>query len=83
LVCSIFDKEEKEMLEEEEIDKLILNAICSDIMDEVIDSGSANPTDGKTDPSRKSHPHHTLQSGQRRKQGTTNIVYNEGFFLEY
>jgi hypothetical protein len=71
LVCSIFDKEEKEMLEEEEIDKLILNAICSDIMDEVIDSGSANPTDGKTDPSRKS-PSSSSHSTKRSKKKTRN-----------
>jgi hypothetical protein len=37
------------MLEEEEVDKQFLNALCSDIMDEVMDSGSAYPTDGKTD----------------------------------
>jgi hypothetical protein len=30
----IFDLEEKEELENEEVDKLILNSLCSEIMDE-------------------------------------------------
>jgi hypothetical protein len=30
----VFDKEEKEELENEEIDKLILNSLCFEIVDE-------------------------------------------------
>jgi hypothetical protein len=36
----VLEKEEKELLEEEELDKLFLKNICSDIMDEVMDLGS-------------------------------------------
>jgi hypothetical protein len=53
-ICPVFDNEEKEMLEEEVVDKLILNSICSDTMDEVMDLGSAYPMDGNTTPKTKS-----------------------------
>jgi isopropylmalate/homocitrate/citramalate synthase len=33
-VSRIFDQEEKELAEEEEVDKLILNSLCSEIMDQ-------------------------------------------------
>jgi hypothetical protein len=36
----VLEKEEKELLEEEELDKLFLKNICSEIMDEVMDMGS-------------------------------------------
>jgi hypothetical protein len=36
-VENIFDVEEKEEMENEKVDKLILNSLCSEIMDEVID----------------------------------------------
>jgi hypothetical protein len=39
--CEAFDKEEKEELEREEGDKLILNSLCAELMDEVIDLGNA------------------------------------------
>jgi hypothetical protein len=42
-----FDKEEKEDLEAEEVDKLILKFLCSEIMDEVMDLGDAYPLDCK------------------------------------
>jgi hypothetical protein len=40
--------------EEEEVDKLILNFLCSDIMDEVMDLDSAYHLDCKTIPKKKS-----------------------------
>jgi hypothetical protein len=36
----VLEKEDKELLEEEELEKLFLKNICSDIMDEVMDHGS-------------------------------------------
>jgi hypothetical protein len=39
----IFDVEEREEMENEEVDKLILNSLCSKIMDEVMDLGSSYP----------------------------------------
>jgi hypothetical protein len=35
----VIEREEKELLEEEELDKLFLKNICGKIMDEVMDSG--------------------------------------------
>lgn len=40
LKSRVFAQEEKEIAEEEEIDRVILNNLCSDIMDEVLDVGS-------------------------------------------
>ena len=37
---AILDKEEKNMAEEEEIDMFILNHLCGEIMDEVMDVSS-------------------------------------------
>jgi hypothetical protein len=53
-VSKLFDQEEKEMAEEEEVDKLILNSLCSEIIDEVMDLDSAYPSDCKTIPKEKS-----------------------------
>jgi hypothetical protein len=52
-VSKIFDQEEKE-LAEEEVDKLILNSLCYEIMDEVMDLDSAYPSDCKTIPRKQS-----------------------------
>jgi molecular chaperone DnaK (HSP70) len=43
LISDVFVKEEKEELEREEVDKLILNSLCCEIMDEVVDLGNAYP----------------------------------------
>jgi hypothetical protein len=43
-------QEEKELAEEEEVDKLILNSLCCEIMD----LDSAYPSGGKTIPRKKS-----------------------------
>jgi hypothetical protein len=40
-ISEIFDKEEKEEMENEEVDKIILNSLCCKIMDEVMDLGNA------------------------------------------
>jgi hypothetical protein len=53
-ISSVFDKEEKEELEAEEVDKLILNSLCSEIMDEVMDLGDFYPLDCKITPGKKS-----------------------------
>jgi hypothetical protein len=47
-VSNFFYQEEKELAEEEEVDKLILNSLCCEIMDEAMDLDSAYPSDGKT-----------------------------------
>jgi hypothetical protein len=44
-IDNIFDMEEKEEIENEEVDKLILNSLCGEIMEEVMDLGSAYPKD--------------------------------------
>jgi hypothetical protein len=41
MTSDVFDKEEKEELEREEVDRLILNSLCCEIMDEVMDLGNA------------------------------------------
>jgi hypothetical protein len=43
IISGIFDREEKEEKENEEVDKLILNPLCCEIMDEVMDLGNAYP----------------------------------------
>jgi molecular chaperone DnaK (HSP70) len=45
LISDVFVKEEKEELEREEVDKLILNSLCCEIMDEVVNLGNAYPQD--------------------------------------
>jgi hypothetical protein len=40
-ISEIFDKEEKEEMENEEVDKIILTSLCCKIMDEVMDLGNA------------------------------------------
>jgi hypothetical protein len=62
-ISSVFDKEDKEKLEAEEVNKLILNSLCSEIMDEVMDLGDAYPLDCKITPRNK-----TSSSLNGRKQ---------------
>jgi hypothetical protein len=45
MISEVFDEEENE-----EVDKLILNSLCSEIMDEVMDLGTAYPKDCKSTP---------------------------------
>ena len=49
------DKEGKNMAEEEEIDKFILNHLCGEIMDEVMDA-SSDPNDPTMPLSKTKHP---------------------------
>ena len=51
----LLDKEEKNMAEEEEIDKFILNRLCGEIMDEVMDA-SSDPNDLTVPLSKTKHP---------------------------
>jgi hypothetical protein len=46
-ISLVFDREEEEEMEDEEVAKLILNSICSEIMDEVMNLGNAYPLDCK------------------------------------
>jgi hypothetical protein len=52
-ISEVFDKEEKEEVDNQEIDKLLLNSLCCDIMDDVMDLGNAYPSDGKITPRQK------------------------------
>jgi hypothetical protein len=53
-INSVFDREEKEEMENEEVDKLILSSLCSEIMDEVMDLGNAYSLDCEITSSNKS-----------------------------
>jgi hypothetical protein len=68
VISKLFDQEEKEVMEEEEVDKLVLNALCCEIIDEVLDLDSANPLDCKTIPRKKS-PRQS-QKGKGLAKGT-------------
>jgi hypothetical protein len=66
-VEDIFDVEEKEEMENEEVDKLILNSLCSEIMDEVMDLGNAYPNGCNITPSAKLSSS-TTDSGNRKEK---------------
>ena len=72
----MLEKEEKELAEEEELDKFILNHLCGEIMEEVMDLGN-NQVDfieSKTN-----------QNPKRVKKAEESIfqtLYNERSFLE-
>jgi hypothetical protein len=51
-ISRIFYQGEKELAEEENVDKLILHSMCSEVMDQVMDC--AYPSDYKTIPRKKS-----------------------------
>jgi hypothetical protein len=80
IISDIFDKEEKEEMENEEVDKLILNSSCCDIMDEVMDLDNAYPKDCKTTPKHKP----SSSSKKVNKTGASQIiiVQDERTFLE-
>jgi hypothetical protein len=68
-------------MENEEIDKLILNSLCGEIMDEVMDLGIAYPMDCKNTPGQKS----SSSSKNRKKskeKGKKNKCKMKGVFLE-
>jgi hypothetical protein len=69
-ISMVFDKEEKEEMENEEVDKLILNSLCSEIMDEVMDLGNAYPLDCKITPRHKTSSSPKISRKTRRKSNT-------------
>jgi hypothetical protein len=54
LIEDIIDVEGKEEMENEEVDKLILNFLCSEIMDEVRDLDNAYPNGCNINPRARS-----------------------------
>jgi hypothetical protein len=71
---SIFDLEEKKEIENKEVDKLILNSLCSEIMDEVMDLGSPYPLGCNTKPSSKASSNSTTRVKKRKnKKGRKSI----------
>jgi hypothetical protein len=80
IISEVFDKE-KEELENEEVDKLILNSLCCEIMDEVMDLGNAYPHDCNITPRQK--PSSTSKRCKKTKSKTKKIrVPNERHILE-
>jgi hypothetical protein len=73
----IFYQEEKEELENEEVDKLILNSLCCEIMDEVMDLGNAYPQDCNVTPKHK--PSSSRKKGRNLGVSQSKIVLR---FLE-
>jgi hypothetical protein len=79
LICDVFDKEEKEELEREEVDKLMLSSLCFEIMNETMDLGNAYPQDCNITPR-----HETSSSSKKeRNQGVKarKRVQNERIFF--
>jgi hypothetical protein len=64
----IFYVEEKEEIENEEVDKLIWNPLCSKIMEEVMDLGSAYPKDCNTTPRFRSSSTSKRSVNKRRQR---------------
>jgi hypothetical protein len=73
-IDKIFDVEEKEEIENEEVDKLILNSLCSEIMEEVMDLGSAYPKDCNTTPISKASSTSTKRAKKRKNRKGKNSV---------
>jgi hypothetical protein len=74
-ISEIFDTEEKEQLENEEVDKLILNSLCCEIIDKMLDLGNAYPQDYKVTPKHK-----LSSSGKKVREsevGQSKIVQDE------
>jgi hypothetical protein len=69
MVSDIFDEEEKEELENEEVDKIILNSLCCEIMDDVMDLGISYPQDCKNTPKHKA-------SSSGKKRTRSNLKQN-------
>jgi hypothetical protein len=65
---SLFDLEEKEEIENEEVDKLILNSLCSEIMDEVMELASAHTKDCNTTLGSKTSSHSTTRGKKMKNQ---------------
>jgi hypothetical protein len=76
-INSVFDREEKEEMENKKVDKLILSSLCSEIMDEVMDLGNAYSLDYEITSSNKSS-----SSPKGRKKHQRIRVQTERNFLE-
>jgi hypothetical protein len=80
-ISDVFDKEEKEELDDEEVDKLILNSLCCEIMDEVMDLGNSYPQDCNITPRQKKYlPHRKDIRHQGARQKVR--VQNERYIME-
>jgi hypothetical protein len=80
IISDVFDKEEKEELDNEEVDKLILNSLCCDIMDEVMDLGNVYPKDCNITPRQQTSSSSKKVKKTRRKAKKS--VQNERHILE-
>jgi hypothetical protein len=80
-ISEIFDREEKEELETGEVDKLILNSLCCEIMDEVMDLGNAYPQIAKLLQNISHHPQG--KKGRKSGVGQSKIVQGERNILEH
>jgi hypothetical protein len=66
------NNEEKEEMENEEVNKLILNSLCYEIMDEVMDLGNAYPQDCKITPNYKPSSLEKIKSKRSRSKSKQN-----------
>jgi hypothetical protein len=69
-------------MENEEVDKLILNSLCSKIMDEVMDLGSSYPNGCNTTPRARSSSTPTDSTKRKKERKQKRSVYSERNFLE-
>jgi hypothetical protein len=79
-ISDIFDREEKEKMENEEVDKLILNSLCCEIMNEVMDLGNAYLKDCKITPKHK--PSSSRENVRETGINQNKVVQDERDFLE-
>jgi hypothetical protein len=80
LISEVFDKDEKEELDNEEIDKLILNSWCGEIMDEVMELGNAYLKDCKFTPRQQTSSSSKKLRSKGVRQNTS--VQNQRHFME-
>jgi hypothetical protein len=71
IISDIFDREEKEEMENKKVDKLILNSLCCEIMDEMMDLGNAYPKNCKITPKPK-----PSSSGKKSKRNMNKSKQN-------
>lgn len=64
----VFDNEEKDMANEDEVDRLILSNLCTDIMDEVLDMSSEHLVVAHTDHGRQSSLSKKGKRGNKHKK---------------
>jgi hypothetical protein len=81
IISEVFDKEEKEELENEVVDKFIQSSLCAEIMDEVIDLGNSYLNDCKITP-RQQTSSSSKKTKKIRSKAKKLSVQNERHFLE-